>query len=645
MTKSVFISSTSLDLQEHRQAVREAISRLGLHTIDMKDFGSQSGDAVEVSVDEVGKADIFVGILAHRYGYVPAGASKSVTEQEFDEVTRLGIPRLMYLVDPAYQGWPTQYVDQDALPVQRLNDFKARVSTDLVRSLFTTPANLAQQVSTDIAKENQRLLRADRRQRRLLAIGMLLITTLLAVLVFLFASAPDQEDAAIKGADRQATNAAQGLIDQTATASQWTPTPSATPRPAEPGEFSVVVAGFGLRGEDGTITQGALADNMSDVVYDAVLSLPVVKYAKGWRDVGVTHILADDPVQREMEAAAIAQTLQVDVVIYGIVEQRGVQALFEPEFYVAADYAGLEPELVGADQFGQPINYLPESDIQTPASTELKRRLELLQGFLQGLALYYQGEFEDSLTLFQQTTTNIERGLEVLYVFAGNAAIRADNLDAALAAYNQALEARPNYARALIGRGIVLYKLALESAGGEPPPFDSSLALDRKLNCADTADPIPEEPQLIADLALRCYREASLSQDKPVTADTDVKIAFGYGQVYTWMGLNSYGENSWVEAEKYLNEVLMLYETSDPARQTRIRAATAHANAWLGLRLLAIDGNDVNAVIDALHFYQNAVELLTDDVNLAYNQRWIDLYNDQIAALEEWLRDRITPTP
>lgn len=645
MTKSVFISSTSVDLQEHRKAVRDAISRLDLHTIDMKDFGSQSGDAVKVSVDEVRKAHIFVGILAHRYGYVPADATKSVTEMEFDEATRLGIPRLMYLVDPAYQEWPPQFIEQDVLAVQRLADFKARASTDLVRSLFTTPDNLARQVSADVAKENQRLLRADRRQRRLLAVGMLLITALLAVLVFLFASAPDQEEAAIKGADRQATNAAQGFIDQTATASRWTPTPSATPRPAEPGEFSVVVAGFGLRREDGTITQGTLADNMSDVVYDAVVSLPVVTYAKGWRDVGVTHILADDPIQREMAAAAIAQTLQVEVVIYGVVEKRGVQAIFEPEFYVAADYAGLEPELVGSDQFGQPINYLPESDIQTPASTELKRRLELLQEFLHGLALYYQGEFEGSLTLFQRTTTNVESGLEVLYVFAGNAAIRAENLDAALTAYNQALDARPSYARALIGRGIALYKLALEKAGGEPPPFDSTLSLDRKLNCADIADPIPEEPQLIAELALRCYREASLSQDKPVTADTDVKIAFGYGQVYTWMGLYNYGVNSWDEAEKYLSEVLMLYETSDPARQTRIRAATAHANAWQGLRLLTTDGSNINVVIDALHYYQNAVSLLTDDVNLAYNQLWIELYNDQISALEDWLGDRITPTP
>ncbi len=83
MTKSIFISSTSKDLKPRRDAVDAAIRRLELRPINMSDFGSQPGGAVGVSVREVGKGDIFVGILAHRYGYIPAGMDKSVTEQEY----------------------------------------------------------------------------------------------------------------------------------------------------------------------------------------------------------------------------------------------------------------------------------------------------------------------------------------------------------------------------------------------------------------------------------------------------------------------------------------------------------------------------------------------------------------------------------
>lgn len=41
MTKSVFISSTSKDLQAHRAAVNAALRRLELRPIDMVDFDAQ----------------------------------------------------------------------------------------------------------------------------------------------------------------------------------------------------------------------------------------------------------------------------------------------------------------------------------------------------------------------------------------------------------------------------------------------------------------------------------------------------------------------------------------------------------------------------------------------------------------------------
>src|SRR5262249_42937585 len=144
--KSVFISSTSKDLAEHRKQVNEAIRRLDMHPVDMVDFGSQPGGASGVSIGEVALADIFVGILAHRYGYVPENASKSVTEQEYDEAVRLRVPRLMYLVDPNFD-WPPELVEEDKTAQERLAKFKERVEKNEVRSLFTTPENLAEQVT------------------------------------------------------------------------------------------------------------------------------------------------------------------------------------------------------------------------------------------------------------------------------------------------------------------------------------------------------------------------------------------------------------------------------------------------------------------------------------------------------------------
>jgi hypothetical protein len=64
------------------------------------------------------------------YGDVPDGMDKSVTEQEYDEAVKRGIPRLMYLVDPAHEwDWPgkdDRDNQEDADKQAKLAAFKAR---------------------------------------------------------------------------------------------------------------------------------------------------------------------------------------------------------------------------------------------------------------------------------------------------------------------------------------------------------------------------------------------------------------------------------------------------------------------------------------------------------------------------------------
>jgi hypothetical protein len=95
----VFISSTSQDLKEYRKEVRETLLRLNLFPIDMAYFGAQDGDATRVSLKEVNSADLYLGIVAWRYGYVPEGAARSVTHQEYDPARALDLPCLFFLAD------------------------------------------------------------------------------------------------------------------------------------------------------------------------------------------------------------------------------------------------------------------------------------------------------------------------------------------------------------------------------------------------------------------------------------------------------------------------------------------------------------------------------------------------------------------
>ncbi len=152
----IFISSTSVDLQEHRQAVSDVIRRAGEYDIDMRYFGSRPDDPVTVCREAIEEADVLVGIYAWRYGWVPDGETRSITEMEFDYARSLGKDCLCYIIDEEHP-WPRKFVETGAAE-QKLADFKRRVS-ELVRETFDTPDNLAMKVSsalTNIIKKRQR---------------------------------------------------------------------------------------------------------------------------------------------------------------------------------------------------------------------------------------------------------------------------------------------------------------------------------------------------------------------------------------------------------------------------------------------------------------------------------------------------------
>jgi hypothetical protein len=66
------VSSTSLDLPRHRETVNEAIIRVGWYPLAMEHGSAEAGsDALSYSGRLVDQADLFVGIIAFRYGYVP----------------------------------------------------------------------------------------------------------------------------------------------------------------------------------------------------------------------------------------------------------------------------------------------------------------------------------------------------------------------------------------------------------------------------------------------------------------------------------------------------------------------------------------------------------------------------------------------
>lgn len=146
----VFVSSTYVDLREHRRAVCDILLRLKLQPVAMEFFGAEPTDPTSVCSQEIRDCDIFVGIYAHRYGYVLEDKQKSITEHEFDLARNLGKPCFCYLVEPTYP-WRPPFIEQEP-GASKLEAFKDRVEKVLLRDRFTYPGDLASKVSADLGQ-------------------------------------------------------------------------------------------------------------------------------------------------------------------------------------------------------------------------------------------------------------------------------------------------------------------------------------------------------------------------------------------------------------------------------------------------------------------------------------------------------------
>src|ERR1044072_7323751 len=96
--KTVIISSTARDLSEHRKEVKEACLRLEMLPLMLEDSSASAADAITETLTLVDKADIYLGIFSHFYGYVPPGHDISLIEMEYTRAIERGIPRLIFLM-------------------------------------------------------------------------------------------------------------------------------------------------------------------------------------------------------------------------------------------------------------------------------------------------------------------------------------------------------------------------------------------------------------------------------------------------------------------------------------------------------------------------------------------------------------------
>jgi tRNA A37 threonylcarbamoyladenosine biosynthesis protein TsaE len=143
-----YIAGTYSDLREYREAAIDALLHLKYDVVDMATFKPSEGTVLSTALDAVGESDIFVVILGWRYGSIPEGTDRSLTELEYHEAVDLGKACFGFLLDEDVP-WPRGGFDRDLNRIEMLrNDLKNRQ----ICVSFTSPEDLAQKVAIAVQR-------------------------------------------------------------------------------------------------------------------------------------------------------------------------------------------------------------------------------------------------------------------------------------------------------------------------------------------------------------------------------------------------------------------------------------------------------------------------------------------------------------
>jgi len=147
----IFLSSTFTDLKSYRTTVQDAIRQLGAVDVSMERFGARDERPTEECVRLVKQeSDIFVGIYAHKYGYIPESSTKSISELEYIAASEENLPRFIYVVDDD-QPWLPADIDQGE-KADKLRIFKETLFKRHICQKFSNQDQLATKVVADLGR-------------------------------------------------------------------------------------------------------------------------------------------------------------------------------------------------------------------------------------------------------------------------------------------------------------------------------------------------------------------------------------------------------------------------------------------------------------------------------------------------------------
>ncbi len=147
---TIYLSSTYKDLKDYRRAVYEGLRKSGHEVKLMEDYAAADQRPVDKCLKDVEAADIYIGLFAFRYGYIPPSHhnnpnSLSITELEYRHAEALGKPHLTFVAAKSC-GMDLDYVDActgEGNNGERINVLREHLLTEKLAGEFSSPQDLS----------------------------------------------------------------------------------------------------------------------------------------------------------------------------------------------------------------------------------------------------------------------------------------------------------------------------------------------------------------------------------------------------------------------------------------------------------------------------------------------------------------------
>ena len=145
----IYISSTYEDLKEYRESVYKTLRQMKYDVVAMEDYLASDERPLDKCLNDVSCCEIYIGIFALRYGYIPPDKNMSITELEYRKAKEDNKKIFIFILDKKAK-WDQEFIDFDPEKMPKLLNLKKELMENHLCKFFNSPDNLSKLVSLSL---------------------------------------------------------------------------------------------------------------------------------------------------------------------------------------------------------------------------------------------------------------------------------------------------------------------------------------------------------------------------------------------------------------------------------------------------------------------------------------------------------------